>query len=36
VANAIEYMIDERERVQRVEKLNMIIGAFFLRLVRKC
>ncbi|HMD14736.1 MAG TPA: potassium channel family protein [Bacteroidota bacterium] len=29
VANAIEYMIDERERVQRLEKLNMIIGVFF-------
>jgi hypothetical protein len=29
VANAIEYMIEDRERKQRFEKLNMIIGAFF-------
>ncbi len=29
VANAIELLIDERERRQRFEKLNMIIGAFF-------
>jgi hypothetical protein len=29
VANAIEYMIDMRERAQRIEKLNMIIGVFF-------
>jgi voltage-gated potassium channel len=29
VANAIEYMIDERERKTRLEKLNMIIGVFF-------
>ncbi len=29
VANAIEYMIDLRERSQRLEKLNMIIGVFY-------
>jgi voltage-gated potassium channel len=29
VANGIEILIDERERRQRFEKLNMIIGAFF-------
>ncbi|MCK9592219.1 MAG: potassium channel family protein [Methanoregula sp.] len=29
VANAIEYMIDMRERSQRLEKLNMIIGVFY-------
>jgi len=29
VANAIEYMIEMRERAQRIEKLNMIIGVFF-------
>jgi hypothetical protein len=29
VANSIEYLIEERERKQRFEKLNMIIGAFF-------
>jgi hypothetical protein len=29
VANAIEYMIDERERTQRLTRLNMIIGVFF-------
>ena len=29
IANAIEYMIDERERTQRMEKLNMLIGVFF-------
>lgn len=29
VANAIEYMIDIRERSQRIEKLNMIIGVFY-------
>ena len=29
VANAIEYMIDKRERSLRIEKLNMIIGVFF-------
>jgi voltage-gated potassium channel len=28
-ANSIEFMIDERERKSRVEKLNMIIGIFF-------
>ena len=28
-ANSIEYMIDERERRSRLEKLNMIIGIFF-------
>jgi voltage-gated potassium channel len=28
-ANSIEYMIDERERRTRIEKLNMIIGIFF-------
>jgi voltage-gated potassium channel len=28
-ANSIEYMIDERERKTRIEKLNMIIGIFF-------
>jgi len=29
VANAIEYMIEMRERTQRIEKLNMIIGVFY-------
>ena len=29
VANAIEYMIDMRERTQRIEKLNMLIGVFY-------
>jgi len=29
VANAIEYMIERRERTQRIEKLNMIIGVFY-------
>jgi voltage-gated potassium channel len=29
VANAIEYMIEKRERTQRIEKLNMIIGVFY-------
>ena len=29
VANAIEYMIEKRERSQRIEKLNMIIGTFY-------
>ena len=29
VANAIEYMIDTRERRQRLEKMNMIIGVFY-------
>jgi hypothetical protein len=29
VANAIEYMIEMRERSQRIEKLNMIIGVFY-------
>ena len=29
VANAIEYMIEKRERSQRIEKLNMIIGVFY-------
>jgi voltage-gated potassium channel len=29
VANAVEYMIDEKERKLRLEKLNMIIGIFF-------
>jgi hypothetical protein len=29
VANAIEYMIEIRERSQRIEKLNMIIGVFY-------
>jgi voltage-gated potassium channel len=29
VVNAIEYLIDMRERWQRIEKLNMIIGVFF-------
>jgi hypothetical protein len=28
-ANAIEYMIDMRERTQRIEKLNMLIGVFY-------
>ncbi len=28
-ANSIEYMIDERERKARIEKLNMLIGIFF-------
>lgn len=28
-ANSIEFMIDERERKARLEKLNMIIGTFF-------
>jgi len=39
VANSIEYMIDKRERIQRLAKLNMIIGAFFsdvgIKLLRK-
>jgi voltage-gated potassium channel len=35
IANAIEYMIDERERIQRLEKLNMIIGVFFSELGTK-
>jgi voltage-gated potassium channel len=29
VANAIEYMIDKRERAERLKKLNMIIGVLF-------
>jgi hypothetical protein len=29
VANAIEYMIEKRERSQRIEKLNMLIGVFY-------
>ncbi|GAB6284527.1 MAG: hypothetical protein STSR0009_07270 [Methanoregula sp.] len=29
VANAIEHVIDERERKERLKKLNMIIGVFF-------
>jgi hypothetical protein len=29
VANAIEYMIEMRERTRRLEKLNMIIGVFY-------
>jgi hypothetical protein len=29
VANAIEHVIDERERAERMKKLNMIIGVFF-------
>lgn len=29
VANAIEYLIEIRERSQRIEKLNMIIGVFY-------
>jgi len=29
VANAIEYMIEMRERTQRIEKLNMLIGVFY-------
>ena len=29
VANAIEHVINERERVQRLRKVNMIIGVFF-------
>ena len=29
VANAIEYMIEMRERAQRIAKLNMIIGVFY-------
>jgi len=29
VANTVEYMIDEKERLLRLEKLNMIIGLFF-------
>jgi hypothetical protein len=28
-ANAIEYMIEKRERSRRLEKLNMIIGVFY-------
>ncbi len=28
-ANSIEYMIDERERTQRLTKLNMVVGVFF-------
>jgi voltage-gated potassium channel len=39
VANSIEYILDERERIQRLTKLNMIIGAFFsdvgIKLLRK-
>jgi voltage-gated potassium channel len=39
VANAIEYMIEIRERSQRIEKLNMIIGVFYsemgTKLIRK-
>ena len=39
VANSIEYMIDKRERTQRLAKLNMIVGAFFsdvgIKLLRK-
>jgi hypothetical protein len=34
-ANSIEYMIDERERTRRLEKLNMIIGVFFSELGTK-
>jgi len=38
-ANAIEYMIDIRERSQRIEKLNMMIGVFYsemgIKLLRK-
>jgi hypothetical protein len=33
--NTIEYMIDERERTRRLEKLNMIIGVFFSELGTK-
>jgi hypothetical protein len=29
VANAIEHVVSERERAQRLRKLNMIIGVFF-------
>lgn len=29
VANAIEYLIERRERSHRIEKLNMIIGVFY-------
>lgn len=29
VANAIEYLIEIRERSQRIEKLNMTIGVFY-------
>jgi voltage-gated potassium channel len=29
ISNAIEYMIEKRERSQRIEKLNMIIGVFY-------
>lgn len=29
VANAVEYVIDQKERKLRLEKLNMIIGIFF-------
>jgi voltage-gated potassium channel len=29
VANAIEYMIETRERTQRIGKLNMLIGVFY-------
>ena len=35
VANAIEYMIEMRERSQRIEKLNMIIGVFYSELGTK-
>jgi voltage-gated potassium channel len=35
VANAIEYMIEMRERAQRIEKLNMIIGVFYSELGTK-
>src|SRR5512145_2762764 len=34
-ANSIEYMIDERERKTRIEKLNMLIGIFFSELGTK-
>ncbi|MGD1005432.1 MAG: potassium channel family protein [Methanoregulaceae archaeon] len=29
MANAIEYIIDERDRAKRLEKINMVIGVFF-------
>jgi voltage-gated potassium channel len=29
VANSIEYLIDKRERVERLKKLNMIVGVLF-------
>jgi len=35
VANAIEYMIEMRERTQRIEKLNMIIGVFYSEIGKK-